>query len=166
MSWLNLLFAGICGAGASATLSYCSNISKKDIFWGAIVGGLGWFVYSLLIPQGASGKAGTESYFWGSIAVSLLSELLAFLKKNPATIYLIPGLLPLVPGSGMFQTMRAAVTGDLDKTLHLAFTTLTAAGATALAVAIIASVARLLEKFIENRKLSTTLQNLNKRDSQ
>ena len=86
MSWLNLLFAGICGAGASATLSYCSNISKKDIFWGAIVGGLGWFVYSLLIPQGASGKAGTESYFWGSIAVALLSEILAFLKKNPATI--------------------------------------------------------------------------------
>lgn len=164
MSWLNLLFAGICGAGASATLSYCSNISKKDIFWGAIVGGLGWFVYSLLIPNG--GKAGTESYFWGSIAVALLSEVLALLKKNPATVYLIPGLLPLVPGSGMFQTMRAAVTGDLDNALHLALTTLTSAGATALAVAIITSVARLLEKFLENRKLSTTLQNLNKRDLQ
>lgn len=162
MSWLNLLFAGICGAGASATLSYCSNISKKDIFWGAIVGGLGWFVYSLLIPNG--GKAGTESYFWGSIAVALLSEVLALLKKNPATVYLIPGLLPLVPGSGMFQTMRAAVSGDLDNALQLALTTLTSAGATALAVAIITSVARLLEKFLENRKLSTTLQNLNKHD--
>ena len=150
MSWGNLILAGFCGAGAAAALSYCSNISKKDIFWGAVVGGLGWFVYSLLIPNG--GKAGTESYFWGSFAVALLSEVLAFLKKNPATVYLIPGLLPLVPGSGMFQTMRAAVTGNLDKTLHLALTTLTTAGATALAVAIIASIARLLAMFAKKRK--------------
>lgn len=150
MSWGNLILAGFCGAGAAAALSYCSNISKKDIFWGAVVGGLGWFVYSVLIPNG--GKAGTESYFWGSIAVALLSEVLAFLKKNPATVYLIPGLLPLVPGSGMFQTMRAAVTGNLDKTLHLALTTLTTAGATALAVAIIASIARLLAMFAKKKK--------------
>ena len=150
MFWGNLILAGFCGAGAAAALSYCSNISKKDIFWGAVVGGLGWFVYSLLIPNG--GKAGTESYFWGSIAVALLSEVLAFLKKNPATVYLIPGLLPLVPGSGMFQTMRAAVTGNLHNALHLALTTLTTAGATALAVAIIASIARLLAMFAKKRK--------------
>ena len=150
MSWGNLIFAGFCGAGATAALSYCSNISKKDIFWGAVVGGLGWLVYSVLIPNG--GKAGTESYFWGSIDVALLSEVLAFLKKNPATVYLIPGLLPLVPGSGMFQTMRAAVTGNLDNALHLALTTLTTAGATAFAVAIIASIARLLAMFAKKRK--------------
>ena len=150
MSWGNLILAGFYGAGAAAALSYCSNISKKDIFWGAVVGGLGWFVYSVLIPNG--GKAGTESYFWGSIAVALLSEVLAFLKKNPATVYLIPGLLPLVPGSGMFQTMRAAVTGNLHNALHLALTTLTTAGATALAVAIIASIARLLAMFAKKKK--------------
>lgn len=141
MSWLNLLFAGICGAGASATLSFCSNISKKDIFWGGIIGGLGWFVYSLLIPQG--GTAGIKSYFCGAFTVALLSELLAYFKKNPATIYLIPGLLPLVPGSGMFQTMQAAVQGNLDQTLHLALKTLNAAGAIALAVAIITSIAKI-----------------------
>ena len=150
MFWGNLILAGFCGTGAAAALSYCSNISKKDIFWGAVVGGLGWFVYSVLIPNG--GKAGTESYFWGAIAVALLSEVLAFLKKNPATVYLIPGLLPLVPGSGMFQTMRAAVTGNLHNALHLALTTLTTAGATALAVAIIASIARLLAMFAKKRK--------------
>lgn len=149
MSWGNLILAGFCGAGAAAALSYCSNISKKDIFWGAVVGGLGWFVYSVLIPNGA--KAGIESYFWGSIAVALLSEVLAFLKKNPATVYLIPGLLPLVPGSGMFQTMRAAVTGNLHNALHLALATLTTAGATALAVAIIASIARLLAMFAKKK---------------
>ena len=153
MSWLNLLFAGICGAGAAATLSYCSNISKKDIFWGGIVGGLGWFVYSLLIPQGTSGSSGIKSYFWGALTVALLSELLAYFKKNPATIYLIPGLLPLVPGSGMFQTMQAAVQGNLDQTLHLALKTLTAAGATALAVAIIASLSKLLATLFYRKSL-------------
>jgi len=150
MSWVNLFLAGLWGAGAAAALSYCSNISRYDIVWGAIVGGVGWFVYSLLIPQ--NGSAGTESYFWGAMSVAILSEILAAAIKNPATVYLIPGLLPLVPGSGMFQTMRAAVSGDLDKTLPLAMSTLTAAGAIALAVALASSISRILSIIIKQLK--------------
>ncbi len=150
MSIFNLLWAAFCGAGAAAGLSFCSNISRYDIAWGAMVGGLGWLTYTLLIPE--SGIAGTESFFWGAMVVAVLSEVLAFIVKNPATVYLVPGLLPLVPGGGMFQTMRAVVTGDLEKALSIGFTTLTAAGAIALAVALASSLTRIIKSIYRHHK--------------
>ena len=73
MFLVEVLKAAFLGAGASAALSFCLNISRYDIAWGAFVGGIGWGVYTMLIPD--SGVAGTESFFWGAMAVSVLSEI-------------------------------------------------------------------------------------------
>ena len=47
----------------------------------------------------------------------------------------------------MFQTMRAAVSGNMDTALSLGYATLGAAGAIALGIAIASSIARLFSKF-------------------
>lgn len=150
MFLVEVLKAAFLGAGASAALSFCLNISRYDIAWGAFVGGIGWGVYTMLIPD--SGVAGTESFFWGAMAVSVLSEILAYFIKNPTTVYLVPGLLPLVPGGGMFQTMRAAVTGDLAKALPLGLSALLSAGAIALAIALTSSLGRIIRSIIKQYK--------------
>lgn len=142
MLWFDILLAFLWGAGAAAALSYCMNISRYNIVFGAIVGGLGWAVHSVTIPVGQT--AGTQSYFWGALVVAILSEILALVQKKPATIYLVPGLLPLVPGGGMFETMEATVEGSLQKALLLGFSTLTSAGAIALAIALASSGARIV----------------------
>ena len=92
------------------------------------------------------------AYFAGAFSVAIASEFLAYLIKNPATVYLLPGLLPLVPGGGMFQTMRAAVSGNMDTALSLGYATLGAAGAIALGIAIASSIARLFSKFLWKKK--------------
>lgn len=151
MSWFNLLLAFLWGAGAAAALSYCMNISRYNIVFGAIVGGIGWAVYSLAIPAGQ--KAGNQAYFLGALAVAILSEVLALVQKKPATIYLVPGLLPLVPGGGMFETMHATVEGNLEESILLGFSTLTSAGAIALAIALASSGAKILRRvFKKNRR--------------
>lgn len=43
---------------------------------------------------------------------TLLSEFLARRTKCPATIFLIPALLPMVPGGSLYYTTFAVVTGD------------------------------------------------------
>ncbi|SFQ25939.1 Uncharacterized membrane protein YjjB, DUF3815 family [Lachnospiraceae bacterium XBB1006] len=43
---------------------------------------------------------------------TLLSEFLARRTKCPATIFLIPALLPMVPGGSLYYTTYAIVTGD------------------------------------------------------
>ncbi|MBP3416975.1 MAG: threonine/serine exporter family protein [Spirochaetaceae bacterium] len=142
MLWFDVLLVFLWGGGAAAALSYCMNISRYNIVFGAIVGGLGWTVYSVTIAVGQS--AGTQSYFWGALVVAILSEILALVQKKPATIYLVPGLLPLVPGGGMFETMEATVEGNLQEALLLGFSTLTSAGAIALAIALASSGKRIV----------------------
>ena len=142
MLWYKLVLAGLWGAGAAAALSYCFNISRYNIVWGALVGGLGWATYTAFLP--ASGVADNRAYFFGALIVAILSEILARVQKKPATIYLVPGLLPLVPGGGMFETMEATVKGNLEEALLLGFSTLTCAGAIALAIALATSGKRIV----------------------
>lgn len=141
MLWYKLLLAALWGAGAAAALSYCFNISRYNIVWGALIGGLGWATYTAFLPT--SGVGDNKAYFFGALIVAILSEILARIQKKPATIYLVPGLLPLVPGGGMFETMEATVQGNLEEALLLGFSTLTCAGAIALAIALATSGKRM-----------------------
>ena len=148
MLWYKLLLAALWGGGAAAALSYCLNISRYNIVWGALVGGLGWATYTAFLP--ASGVADNRAYFFGALIVAILSEVLARVQKKPATIYLVPGLLPLVPGGGMFETMEATVKGNLEEALLMGFSTLTCAGAIALAIALATSGNRIVVAVIRH----------------
>lgn len=141
----DILLAGIYAAGAAGFCAFYFNTNKFDVLWGALLGALGWIVY-LAVQR--SGGSVMYAYFAGAFSVAIAAEILALLIKNPATVYLLPGLLPLVPGGGMFQTMRAAVSGNMDTALSLGYATLAAAGAIALGIAIASSIARLIPKVL------------------
>lgn len=138
-------FWGFCASFCCAVLF---NTGKFGIFWASLLGGLGWMSYTFVSFYSASVSAG---YLCGAFCVGLCAEFLAFIVKNPATVFLIPGLIPLVPGGGMFQTMRAAVTGQGELALEIGYTTLIAAGAIALGIALSSSVARTIS-LIARRK--------------
>ena len=74
---------------------------------GSFLGTLGWFVYLVF--------ASLDNIFLQSfiamLCVSLLSEIMARVFKAPATIFIIIGCFPLVPGSGIYYTMLYAVQG-------------------------------------------------------
>ena len=87
--------------------------------------------------------------------MAFLSEILAIIIKKPATIYIVPGLLPFVPGGDMFKTMRAAVEGNLQESLNIGFATLSAAGAIAVAIALSSSASRIVKsliKYLHNKR--------------
>ena len=46
--------------------------------------------------------------------IGIWSEILAKLKKLPSTIFLIPCLIPLVPGMAMFRTMQGLASSSLS----------------------------------------------------
>ena len=98
------------------------------------------------------------AYFAGAFVVALLSEIFAVIFKNPATVYLLPGLFPLVPGGGMFQTMEAAVSGNMENALSTGFSTLTAAGAIAIGIAVASSMAKILNRLAKERALKRNQQ--------
>ncbi|MCR4940374.1 MAG: threonine/serine exporter family protein [Treponemataceae bacterium] len=135
------LVAALWGGGASGFSSVYLHSKPLDILLGALCGAVGWFVFTLTGGEGAS------SYLAGAFTVAVLSELLGALLKTPATVYLLPGLLPLVPGGGMFLTMRSAVNGFMEEAASYAYTTLFAAGSIALGIALASSGRRLLMQF-------------------
>ena len=76
-------------------------------FIGSLVGTIGWIIY-------LSTDFLDNSFFQTFLAmlcVSLSSEMLARLYKAPATIFVMVGCFPLVPGSGIYYTMLYAVQG-------------------------------------------------------
>jgi uncharacterized membrane protein YjjB (DUF3815 family) len=74
-----------------------------------IVGGISWIVYytaSLFFEDKII------STLLAAITVGILGELFSRHFKKPATVFIIPGIIPLVPGAGMYYTMLALVVKD------------------------------------------------------
>ena len=72
------------------------------MLWTAPIGALGWLVYVL----GVFNYENPMIYsFTAAAVISLCSEILARRLKQPAILFVIPGILPLVPGVGLYQTV-------------------------------------------------------------
>lgn len=82
----------------------------KFAFVGSCVGTLGWIIYLLSEPLNNP----FIQNFIAMLCVALISEILARIYKAPATIFIIVGCFPLVPGSGIYYTMLYAVQGQND----------------------------------------------------
>ncbi len=59
-----------------------------------------------------------------SAFAALYSEILARLLKAPATVFFIPTIVPLIPGSTLYYTMHHAVQNDWLQAKAYAFLTL------------------------------------------
>jgi Uncharacterized conserved protein len=79
----------------------------KFALLGSFIGTLGWMIYLYL--DFISNKF--IQVFIAMLVVSLLSEMMARILKTPATIFIIVGCFPLVPGSDIYYTMLYAVQG-------------------------------------------------------
>lgn len=63
------------------------------------------------------------SCFVASALSALYAELLAKYLRAPTTLFLIPAVIPSIPGSNLYYTLQAAVDGDLANTLDNALLT-------------------------------------------
>ena len=104
-------------------------------------GALGWLVYLLadfLTPNVIL------RFLLAAIVITLYSEIMARIRRCPVTSYLIIALLPLVPGSGIYEAMRYCVQGDTQMFLSALVRTFGIAGALALGAVLGSSLLRIL----------------------
>jgi uncharacterized membrane protein YjjB (DUF3815 family) len=135
------------------TLSFAIlfNIKGKKLFLAALGGGISWFFYLLLFHFNGSLL---ESLFFASIIGGIFSEVMARLLKTPVTTFVICTVIPLVPGSGMYYTMLETIQGNINKSLSVGLETIASAGAIAVGLVFVSSVAKLLN-FIKSKKTSS-----------
>lgn len=93
------------------TLGYCLlfNVRKKRIIYCCIGGTLATFIYFICVESGFSLLM---QNMIPAAAATLYAEVTARLVKAPATVFLIPSIIPLVPGGRLYYTMSAMVDGN------------------------------------------------------
>lgn len=129
-----------------ATLGFCIifHVPARHIPAAACIGAIGWVVYQLCMEQ----TTAVVSCFIASCVVGLLSDIASRVFKDASTIFTIPGILCLVPGSGMYNTMAALVSGNLKDAAATGSNTLMLAGSIALGLLVVGAVLRIILSII------------------
>lgn len=102
------------------------NAPKKELVYCGISGGLGWLFYVLVVNLGGGPTLGNVV---GALVLTIFSRILAIIRKNPATVYLIAGIFPLVPGAGIYYTAYYLITDNMPMFSDFGLLTLKTAGA-------------------------------------
>lgn len=117
----------------------------NSVFATGITGGLSWIILYICIYRFNSKIIGT---FLGALLVGVLGEYFAIKLKKPATVFITPGLVALVPGAGMYYTMSYLVQRDFEKAAISGTETLFMAAAIAIGIIVSSLFSRSLKRFM------------------
>ena len=98
------------------------------------------------------------SVFIASVSAALMSELCARWFKAPVTVFLIPTILPLVPGAALYYTIENFFRADFDNALKFFAVTGKTIGAILLGIITVSTVAKCLRNHIRWKKNDPTLK--------
>ncbi|MBN4074378.1 MAG: hypothetical protein COA82_10065 [Alkaliphilus sp.] len=126
------------------------NIPRREMIFTGICGGLGWLAYDSLALMGVSV---VFSSFLGALVVSILAEILAKLRKKPATIFVVPGIIPLVPGYALYFSMLKIIEENYAEASRVGFEALIISVMIASAIIIATSVGRLFKSKNTHKKI-------------
>lgn len=129
-----MIFQVIAAYFVTVFFSIMFNTSPKQLPFCGFVGSLGWLVY--LISLNFSPSVVMASFF-ASLIVSIFAFVFSTFRRAPVTIFQIPGIIPLVPGMGMYQTLSAVITNDYEQVGYYFLETIQIAGAIAVAMTLV-----------------------------
>ena len=130
------------------------NAPKRHLIFCGITGAIGWFVYSIV---DFSDSMTFYAVILSSMAITTTSRILSHVRREPSTIFLIPGILPLVPGTGMYYAMYYMIYNEPDTALQYLADALKVAGGISLGIVIILSLPYSFFNFIKIKDETFTI---------
>lgn len=121
----------------SFCFSVLFNVRGVKLILASLGGGLSWMLYLWMAPVFPSEMF---RYFLSAAFVAVYAEVLARILKTPATTFLIPSIIPHIPGSSLYDTMRYALNKQWSACLAQAVHTLSLALGLALGIIAVLSV--------------------------
>lgn len=134
------------------------NVRGREIFYGGLGSAIGWAFYLACYQRFETIVGG---YFLATIVTTLYAESMAVFRKKPATIFLIPSIIPFVPGGRVFRAMSAWLNGDQDSFLIQVRYAITVAAAIALGIIMGVTIARLQKSCV--KLMQCKVRNIQKR---
>lgn len=113
---------------ATVSFGILFSVPRNTLLFGGVIGMLAWGIFRTLPEFGLTAIFATSV---ASITAATIAHFLAKKYRVPATVFTIPGIIPLVPGSKAYYTMLAFVEGNYIGGLELGIETMLQAGAIA-----------------------------------
>ena len=134
---MQFIYAGLATFGFTIIF----RVPKSDILICSLIGALGWTTYQI-----AFGYEFTPimACFLGACVVALLSDMSSKILKEASTIFIIPGIMPLVPGAGMYRMMLELIHNNMTGFADEAVQTLMSAGAIAVGLLVMGSLLKMI----------------------
>jgi uncharacterized membrane protein YjjP (DUF1212 family) len=128
--------------GFLLTLGICliMNAPRKQMVLMSAIGGAGMLS---LVGGSALGFSALLTTFLGTCIVALLSEFASRAGRDATTVFIIPGIIPFVPGFAINEAMYAVLTNDIAQGIERGANALLIAGSIAIALIVVATGARL-----------------------
>ena len=131
------------------------NIRGRRLLIATLGGTLSWIVYLALVPVVSSEYL---RYFWSAAAVTAYGEVFARVCKTPTTTFLVPSVVPLIPGGSLYHTMHYAMEKQWDKFSSQGFKTLQLALALAVGIIAVTTAVRLAKAALRRIRKRKTLR--------
>lgn len=111
-----------------ATISFAIlfNAPKKEVVCCGLTGALGWVVYYGMTQNAINSVLAS---LVATFCLTILARCFAVVRKSPVTMYLLPGIFPLVPGAGIYYTAYYLFIGNTEMSGFKGLETLEIAGA-------------------------------------
>ena len=103
-----------------------------------MTGALGWMVYYFTVDYTSAAVAS----FLAALIVVLISRILTVRMKCPITIFMISGIVPLVPGAGVYYTAYYLVMNQLGEAAQRGLGAVKVAFGIVLGIVLIVSIPR------------------------
>ncbi|WP_455542250.1 threonine/serine exporter family protein [Intestinibacter sp.] len=158
MSILDLITNFIFSFAATVGFSIFFNAPKKSLLPCGIIGGIGWSTY--IVMSNSKYFSAMFSIVIASAIISLFSEILARKLKYPAINFIIPGILPLVPGLGLYNTMYALVQKNYGLAASTGTETLLKSAGIAIGILIITSFTKTYYIILRKMKMRKIQENI------
>lgn len=125
------------------------NIHGPGLLLCVLGGVISWSIYLLVCRHTGNDFTG---YFLSTLFAAGYAEVMARIRKYPAISYLVVSMFPMIPGAGVYYTMRHAVAGDMAQFASTGMHTAAIAGTLAVGILIASTTVRLLSVWRHKRK--------------
>ncbi len=152
---MDIIIQSMCAFFATITFSIMFNTPKRELIFCGIAGGVGWLVYSIALKFGLSNML---SNFFGTLFIAYLSRFFAVIRKNPMSVFLISGIITLVPGAGIYNTVLNIIMNNNKNAAFYGLETVKVACAIAFGIIVILALPSFLFDFnLKHRKKDNTI---------
>ena len=142
--WLQCIAAAVACVGFAIVF----NVHGRGFVLCVLGGSIAWAAYLIAYKLGCSEPL---SYFFAGLIAALYSEIMARIRKYPATSYLVISLMPLFPGAGVYYATNFFINNDMSACAQKGSATIAIAGAIAVGILTVSTLFRLYSNYQQAR---------------